>query len=282
MSQRQAQVGRFRVVALHDADFALDGGAMFGVVPRVLWQRLTPVNEDHTIPLATTPFLLEDGEHRVLIEPGLGYRWSDKEVDMFHIDHSGGHDLLQSLAAAGVQAEEITHCLMSHAHWDHIGAVCGPDGKPVFPKAQHWCPRIQVEAALQPDHLRRASYRQQDLQPLLDAGLLYTFTGTQDILPGLSMEEVGGHSDGTSLILLESKGQKAGFWADVVPTRNHVHLPFIMAYDMNAEKSFHVRRQWIQRAAEESWLCMLYHDPVSPLGHFVWNGKRFQFAALTD
>lgn len=278
---RETRLGEWRIVALKDAAFALDGGAMFGVVPRVMWERLVPVNDDHTVPLATTPFLLDNGTHRVVIEPGMGLRWGDKQRSMFHIDHENGQELLTSLRAAGVEPEEVTHCLMTHCHWDHIGAACGENGLPVFPKAQHWCPQSERDAALHPDHLRRASYRQEDLQPIVDANLLQTFSGEQEILPGLKMVEVGGHSDGVSLVILETEEGKAAFWADIVPTSHHVHLPFIMAYDMNAEKSWKVRNEWIPKAAEEAWLNLLYHDLERPMGRFVLDQKkRYTFEAL--
>jgi glyoxylase-like metal-dependent hydrolase (beta-lactamase superfamily II) len=280
---RTVQVGRFRITALRDARFALDGGAMFGVVPRPLWQKLTEVNDDHTIPLSTTPYLVEGGEFKIVIEPGLGQRWPDKQRQMFHIDHSDGHELIESLQAAGVQPDQITHCLMSHCHWDHIGAACGADGLPVFPKAEHWAPKSERDACMNPDHLRRASYRREDLAPIEHAGLLHTFEGQKEVLPGISLHELGGHSDGASVIVLEGgseTGQTACFWADVVPTRNHVHLPFIMAYDMNATKSYEVRSEWIARAADQGWVNLLYHDPLSPIGHFSHEARRFAWQAL--
>ncbi len=278
---RSVSLGGWRVTALRDGTFALDGGAMFGVVPRPVWEKLTPVNADHTVPLSTTPFLLEKGEWKVVIEPGIGRRWSDKQRAMFHIEHGGGCELTASLQAAGVAPAQVTHCLMTHCHWDHIGAVCGPDGKPVFPRAEHWTPAIELQAALNPDHLRRASYRREDVQPLVDAGLIHTFSGEREILPGLRMVEVGGHSDGVAIVLLQDAGATACFWADVVPTANHVHLPFIMAYDMNAAKSWEVRNAWIPRAAREGWWNLLYHDPSTPIGKFAHDGKKYAFAPLT-
>ncbi|MBC8406187.1 MAG: MBL fold metallo-hydrolase [Planctomycetes bacterium] len=274
---RQIQIGRFKITALRDRDFALDGGAMFGVVPRVLWQKMTPVNEDHTIPLATTPFLVEVGEHKIVIEPGLGRRWNEKQQLMFRMDASDGKDLLQSLQGVGIAPEEITHCLMTHCHWDHIGAVCDENGKPVFGNAQHWAPQVEAQICLKPDHLRKASYRSEDLQPVVTAGLLQTFENEKEILPGMSMHLLGGHSDGASVILIqdEEAKQTACFWGDVVPTRNHVHLPFIMAYDIHAEGSYQARKQWIPRAVEENWTCLLYHDPVSPIGIFQKDSRRF-------
>lgn len=275
VSAREVRIGRWRVAALRDGVFALDGGAMFGVVPRPIWERLTPINADHTIPLATNPFLFDDGERRVVVEPGIGRRWGAKERAMFHIEHPGG-GLEASLRAAGVAPEQVTHCLMTHAHWDHIGAACGEDGRPVFARAEHWLPEIERRAALDPDHLRRASYRREDLAPVIEAGLLRTFAGEVEILPGLRMIEVGGHSDGISLVLLEDGGATACFWADVVPTANHVHLPFIMAYDMNAERSWHVRSEWIPRAAAGGWWNLLYHDLHRPIVQFRQDHHRYQ------
>ena len=277
---RSVKIGRFQITALRDASFALDGGAMFGVVPRVLWEQLTPINDDHTIPLSTTPFLIQDGTHTVVIEPGLGRRWPEKQRTMFHIDSSEGRDLIESLQAAGVSPDEVTHCLMTHCHWDHIGAACGEDGAPVFPNAEYWTPLSECDACMNPDHLRRASYRREDLAPVEERDQLRTFSGESEVLPGVRMVEVGGHSDGISLVVLEDGGEGACFWADVVPTRNHVHLPFIMAYDMNAAKSFEVRSEWIARAAAGGWACLLYHDPEEPIGRFVGEGRRYAWEAL--
>ena len=274
-------LGDWSITALRDARFALDGGAMFGVVPRSIWETLTPVNSDNTIPLATIPFLLEKEDKVIVVEPGLGHRWNSRQRAMFHLDHSGGHDLIESLANAGRHPDEVTHCLMTHGHWDHIGAACDVSGNPVFQNAEHWIPEIERGATMNPDHLRRASYRREDLQPIEKRGLLRTFHDEVEILPNLKLVSLGGHSDGVSVVLLEDAGETACFWSDVVPTRNHVHRPFIMAYDMNAALSFEVRGPWIERAANESWLCLLYHDPVYPFGRFVSSeGGKFDFEPI--
>lgn len=281
---RKIQMGRFQITALSDREFALDGGAMFGVVPRVMWQQMTPVYDDHTIPLATTPFLVEFDQYRVVVEPGLGRRWGEKQQKMFRMDASNGKDLLESLHVVGVNPADITHCLMSHCHWDHIGALCDEEGKPVFAHAQHWAPKVEADICLEPEHLRKASYRTEDLKPVADAGLLKTFEGSSEVLPGVSMHQLGGHSDGASVILFEDAdaGQTACFWGDIVPTRNHVHLPFIMAYDIHAEASYEARKAWIPRAAKENWICLLYHDVESPIGRFHKGERRFSWQAIED
>ncbi|PCH83150.1 MAG: hypothetical protein COB96_01070 [Planctomycetota bacterium] len=277
---QEVQVGRFRIRALCESTFALDGGAMFGVVPRALWQKLTPVNDDHTIPLVCNAFLVEDGENVVLIEPGIGERWSDKYKTMYHIEHPDG-GLAAVLKDAGRTPEEVTHVVMSHAHFDHIGAVCGVDGMPLFNNARHFLPEIEKNAVLNPDHFRRASYRCEDLKPVVDAGLLETFSGSCEVLPGLNIHELGGHSDGVSVVVIEDAGTTACFWSDVVPTRNHVALPFIMAYDMDAEESFRVRSEWIERATSGDWIGMMYHDPEHAFLKFSFDGSRYAWSPLT-
>ncbi|HEX9792492.1 MAG TPA: MBL fold metallo-hydrolase [Planctomycetota bacterium] len=278
---REVQVGRFRVRALRDADLWLDGGAMFGVVPRPVWEPLAPPDARHRVRLATTPYLVEDGATITVIEPGIGRRWNAKERDRYRIESDGGRDLLASLAAAGVAPAAVDHVLMTHAHWDHLGAAVGADGAPVFPNATHWLPETELRAALDPDALRRASYRHEDVQPLQAAGLLRTF-GSEgcEPLPGVRMHPVGGHSDAVCLVTLADRGATACFWADVLPTRHHAPLAWIMAYDQNAERSFAVRNEWIPRAAAEGWTCLLYHDAETPIGRLVAAGRNYAFQAL--
>ncbi|MCA9001944.1 MAG: MBL fold metallo-hydrolase, partial [Planctomycetes bacterium] len=263
------KLGDWTLTVVRDGFFRLDGGAMWGVVPQAIWREMTPPAEDNTIRMALNCFLAERGDVKVLIEGGVGDRWSDKHRAMYHLDRA--QNLRRSLAALDLKPEDITHAVASHCHWDHVGAwVEEVDGelKPLMPNAKHYAPEAEIAQCLNPDAIRRASYRAEDLQALLDADLLMGFTGETQLIEGLTTHVLGGHSSGVSVIRLDggSPADQAIFWADVVPTAHHIQPPYIMAYDMNAEVSYHVRSEWLERAAQGGWLGLFYHDPETPFG----------------
>lgn len=277
--KRVAEVGGWKITALSDGFLRLDGGAMWGVVPAAFWRSMTPPAEDNTILLALNCFLAEKGAHKVLIEGGVGDRWNEKLRGIYHIQ--GNPTIGQSLASVGVAPEEITEVVLSHCHWDHCGAlVIERDGKlvPRFPNASVHAPSIEIACCQNPDPVRAASYRADDLGALDEAGLLHGYTETKEILPGIEAHVLGGHSDGVSVILIGEGKDRAVFWADVVPTTHHIQPPYIMAYDLDVARSYEVRKEWIERSADEGWLGLFYHDPLVSMARIEREGKRFSIA----
>jgi glyoxylase-like metal-dependent hydrolase (beta-lactamase superfamily II) len=273
---RSVQVGEWRVTALSDGFLRLDGGSMWGVVPRALWEGLTPPAADHTIRIALRPFFAERGRDKVLIEGGVGERWEAKWRRIYQIEPTT--TLEQSLARCGVSTDEITRVVLSHCHWDHCGAlVARRDGElaPRFPRARHFAPRIEIEQARRPGDARRASYRAEDVEPLLSAGLLEPYEGEVELAPGLVAHELGGHSDGVSVITVQDGGDTAIFWSDVVPTTHHIQPPYIMAYDLDVARSFEVRSQWLARAADGGWTGLFYHDEQHAFARIERAGRRY-------
>jgi len=282
------QVGPWQVTALSDGFFGLDGGSMWGVVPANLWRKLTPPNEDNTIRMAARPFLLRRDDLVVVLEPGYGDRWEDKWKGIYHMERTCS--LTESLAANGVAPEEVTHVLATHCHFDHIGGMVVEDEQgelvPLFPNAKHRFASIEVEMLERQDSVRKASYRLDDLKPVKDAGLLETFDASAndgeqgvELLPGLVMHTLGGHSDGSSLLRVNPGGEGADsavFWGDVVPTSHHVQPAFIMAYDIDVVTSFEQRSKWLARAAEGGWLNLFYHDEHHAAGRLTKPGKRYE------
>ncbi len=274
---RRVQAGSWTITALSDGWLRLDGGSMWGVVPAAMWRAWTPPAEDNTILLALRPFLAQRGEVNVLVEPGVGDRWSPKLARIYGLVRTP--TLRESLRAVGVEPDAITHVIGTHAHWDHIGAwVESRDGGdvPTFPRARHYLPAIELEVARAADAVRAASYRAEDVEPIRRAGILTTLTGSTEILPGLRVHVLGGHSDGVSVVTFdEDLDDGAIFWSDVVPTAHHVQPPYIMAYDLDVARSFAVRSEWLARAAERGWTGCFYHDVDHAFGRVRREGKRY-------
>ncbi len=279
---RSLRAGGWEVTELTDGHLRLDGGAMWGVVPATMWRAMTPPDAENRILMALRPFLARKGDVVAVIECGIGQRWDAKRREIYGIEASV--TLADSLARCGVRLEQVTHVVASHAHWDHFGAAVLEHGgalAPLFPNARHYLPKVEIANALNPDHVRRASYRREDVEPLARAGLLVAYEGTAEIVPGLRAHVLGGHSDGVAVITLdEERDDGAIFWSDVVPTAHHVQPPYIMAYDIDVARSFEVRSKWIARAAERRWTGLFYHDLDTAFGRIERDGKRFRVTAL--
>lgn len=280
---RSVRAGAWTITALSDGFFRLDGGAMWGVVPATMWREWTPPASDNTILMALRPFLATDGKHVVVIEPGVGQRWEDKWKRIYHLLPT--QTLAGSLRACGVAPADVTHVVATHCHWDHIGAqVIERDGRllPLFPDAKHFAPAIEITMAQKPGHARSGSYRAEDVEPIVRAGLYEGVEGARELLPGLRLHVLGGHSDGVSVVTLNEggPGETAVFWSDVVPTTHHIQPPYIMAYDLDVARSFDVRSQWLARAAEGNWIGLFYHDAEHAFGRLSRAGKRFECAVL--
>jgi glyoxylase-like metal-dependent hydrolase (beta-lactamase superfamily II) len=261
----------------------LDGGSMWGVVPKALWRRMTPADDDNTILLALRPFLAERGDVRALIEVGMGERWEPKWRAIYGLERPVS--LAQSLEVCGLAPEDVTHVVASHCHFDHIGAqVVERAGRlvPLFPNAVHFAPRVEIEVARRPDHVRRASYRADDVVPIEEAGLLCAYEGDAELLPGIRAHDASGHSDGVSVVTVneDGPGETAIFWADVVPTGHHVQPAYIMAYDIDVPRSYASRSRWLARAADEGWIGLLYHDVDHAFGRVRRDGRRYAFEPI--
>lgn len=278
----EIEAGGWRITTLFDARFRLDGGAMWGVVPKNLWARMTPPAADNTILMCARPFLAERDGVKVLVEGGMGDRWTEKMAAIYHLDRPAETSLEGSLAALDIGAEDIDHVVCSHCHFDHIGALVMAQGESLvarFPRARHHFPEAELLAARTPHHPRRASYRADDIEPLIDAGLVDFNAGDTELLPGIQLHQVGGHSEGMTLVLFgedDPEGPTAAFWGDLIPTSHHIQPPYIMAYDVDVPRSFEMRTKWLARAADEGLIGMSYHDTERPFFRLVRDGKKYR------
>lgn len=267
---QRIQVGEATVTLVPDGTFRLDGGAMFGIVPRTVWEQRCPPDALHRIQMAFNAMLVEIGDRKILIDPGLGPRHDARFDERFAVAQPP--TVLDGLRDAGVAPEQVDFVIDTHLHWDHAGANTRLDGEtvvPAFPRARYVVQRRQWEDATHPHERNRASYRADDFLPVEAAGQLMRVEGDVELAPGVWVHEVGGHAAGMQLVRVESAGQTFLHLADLVPTRHHVDYPWIMGYDLYPVETLAQKKRWLPRAAEGGWTVGLVHDPQTPFGRLA-------------
>jgi glyoxylase-like metal-dependent hydrolase (beta-lactamase superfamily II) len=260
--------GDYRVEIVQDTEFHLDGGAMFGVVPRKLWARDCPPDDENRIRMNMNCVFIDTGSEKILIETGIGDKWSAKQRSMYGIDRR--RPLSETLQSqTGAAADEVTIVVNTHLHFDHAGGntMLDAQGKsvPTFPNARYFVSRAELEHAEHPTERDRASYLPENWRPIVESGQLETKDSHYEVVPGLSMETVAGHNRSMQCWRLERAGKTMFGFADLVPMRAHVRLPWIMGYDLYPLETLNAKKELLPQAAREKWVCMFYHDPDEPL-----------------
>lgn len=268
--------GAFDVQPLLDGFFRLDGGAMFGVVPKPLWQKRTTPDDRNRIHLGLRPLLVRTPAHTVLIDAGIGDKMSPKDVEIYGIDRRP--DLATSLAAIGVTADDIDVVIASHLHFDHAGGFTRRSDTgtlvPAFPRATYYVRRAEWEDATHPHERNRASYLAENFVPLADHGVLRFIEGDGEVVPGISAWRTGGHTMHHQLIRIESGGRTGVFVADLMPTAAHVDDPWIMGYDLYPMDTFWFKKEFVREAIAGEYVIFFEHDPAIAAGIIREQGGR--------
>jgi methylmalonyl-CoA epimerase len=269
--------GELQLTSLHDGPFRLDGGAMFGVVPRPLWEKLAPPDERNRIQLAMRPLLVEAPWGRMLIDCGAGDKMGPKPADIYALDRRRALD--DALAGVGLASDSIDFALATHLHFDHFGgatAIVNDVLRPRFGNATYLIRSAEWEDATHPHERNRASYLQEDFVPLKEAGVVDFFPGDSVIKPGVRVERTGGHTGQHQIVYLESGGRTAVFVADMIPTTAHLQDPWVMGYDLFPMETLAFKKRFIREAIERKYLIFFEHDPKVAAGYIrEKNGKRF-------
>lgn len=276
------QLGRLRIHALQAGGQRLDGGAMFGVVPKPLWERRIPADERNRIQLGMRCFLVEHESGLLLIDTGAGNKESEKFHDIYGLENagSGGRTMLEdALWAAGFRTEDVRLVINSHLHFDHAGGNTYRDRdgevRASFPNARYVVQRGEYEYANHTNERTAASYFPPNFEPVREAKLLDLIEGEQEVVRGIRVIPTPGHVPFHQSVLIESEGERAFFLADLVPTSAHLPLPWIMGYDVEPLVTLETKRRILARAAKESWLLLFEHDANVAWGRTRHDGKNY-------
>jgi glyoxylase-like metal-dependent hydrolase (beta-lactamase superfamily II) len=262
------KLGAFEIYPLSDGSFRLDGGAMFGVVPKALWQRCCAADELNRIPLSLTCLLIRAHGKNILVDTGLGSKEDPRFKEMFAVDRAISLEL--SLKRLGLSRDDIDLVINTHLHFDHAGGNTMDNGSgtlvPAFPKARYVVQRGEYDDAVQANERTRASYRRDNFLPITEADRWDLLDGDTELLPGITAMVTQGHTRYHQGIKIESEGRTAFYLGDLIPTVCHLPLPYIMGYDLSPLQTLETKRWVLDRAFEEKWLLLFEHDPIVQAG----------------
>jgi methylmalonyl-CoA epimerase len=269
-------LGELELISVSDGLFRLDGGSMFGVIPKTMWSQKTRPDERNRILLAMRPLVVR-GSRTMIIDAGMGDKENEKFHEIYGVERKRHLD--HTLAEAGLAAEDIDIVLASHLHFDHAGGFTVRDAagrlRPRFPRAQYIVRRGEWEDAIHPSVRTRASYLLDNYVPLAEAGVLQLVDDDQTIMPGVKVRRTGGHTQHHQMILIESGGKTAAFVADLIPTAAHVPDVWVMGYDLYPLDTMAAKKQFMPEAIDKQMLVFFEHDPVIAAGYLQEeDGKR--------
>jgi glyoxylase-like metal-dependent hydrolase (beta-lactamase superfamily II) len=286
------EIGDYRIEIIPDTKFRLDGGAMFGVVPRVLWEKKCPPDELNRITLNMNCLFVETPTEKILVETGIGEKWTEKQTEIYGIYRE--KPFAQTLfERTGYKPEDITIVVNTHLHFDHAGGNTiykdelritnyeleknknqrpkTEDQKPLpqFPNARYLVSKSEFEHAENPHERDRASYLTENWKPVSESGQMELMPDEYEAVEGLTMQKIRGHSETMQTVCLRRGGKTLYGFADLIPMRAHLPNAWIMGYDLFPTETLQAKKLLIPKAIEEDWVCLFYHDPDAPLCRLI-------------
>lgn len=279
-------IGAWRVHAIQAGGVRLDGGAMFGVVPKTLWERRIPADAQNRIPMGMRCLLIEHDAGLILIDTGAGNKESEKFHAIYALENAGGDGrtaLEAGIRAAGHRPEDVTLVINTHLHFDHGGGNTYRDAdgrvRPALPRARYVVQAGEYQFATHTNERTAASYFAPNFVPLQEAGVLDLVEGEREVVPGIRLLPTPGHVPFHQSVLIQSRGETACYLADLVPTAAHLPLPWIMGYDVEPLVTLETKRRVLARAAAEHWLAIFEHDATHAWGYIRHDGRAYALSS---
>jgi glyoxylase-like metal-dependent hydrolase (beta-lactamase superfamily II) len=279
------RLGDFEIHLMVAGGWHPDGGTLFGVVPKALWQRRKPADENNLVRAACVGAVIRHRGRVVVCETGIGTKLTEKQARQFGTWEPDG--LLRSLARLGVRPDEVDLVLTTHLHWDHAGGFTRrrADGQVelTFPRARHVAQRAELDFALHPDPRSRAGYMEDDLLPVAEAGLLEVVEGEAEVLPGLVVRQTGGHTPGHQLVVVRASDDLAcAITGDLVALRPNLRVPWVASADLDVLRTIEEKTRLLEEASAHRWLLVLGHEVDDPAGYVGAEGEWTPEPALDE
>ena len=271
------KIADYELYPILTSQFRLDGGAMFGIIPKTLWNKKMPSDELNRIQMVTRSLLLVSNDKRILIDTGNGDKWQEKFKKIYEIDTTRG-SLDSSLTDVGLTAEDITDVICTHLHFDHIGGNTKiEDGKiiPSFPNAKYWISDVNWKVANSPSEKDKGSFMQDDWSVLAENNMINFVNGKEQFLPNIDIIVSNGHTPGMMLPKISDNNNTLVYGADLIPTSSHIPLSWVMAYDVQPTITIEEKKQFYHDAIDKNWILFFEHDPDISACTVQYDGKHF-------
>jgi glyoxylase-like metal-dependent hydrolase (beta-lactamase superfamily II) len=271
------QAGRYKISVINSGLFRLDGGAMFGVIPKPLWEKNLPADKDNRIQLTTRNLLLQNGSKNILVDTGMGQKWDSKSEKIYVIDQVSS-SMESELLKNGLKPGDITDVILTHLHFDHTGGSTKiENGKiiPAFPNARYYVQKKNFDWGMNPTERDRGSYLKDSFEPLAKEGLLHFWEGNTRFDDEIELLIINGHTIAQQLVKLSDSSGTILYCGDLIPTVSHIHLPYIMGYDLQPLVTLQEKKEILARAVDENWKLLFEHDADTTLATVRYTEKGF-------
>ena len=271
-------IGSYQLYSIETSEFALDGGAMFGIIPKPLWEKEVPADEQNRITMVTRSLLLVSDDHKIIVDTGNGTKWQEKFRDIYRIELDN-LNLEKSLAKYNFTPRDITDVYCTHLHFDHVGGntkIVAGKLEPVFPNATYWVQNENWELANSPSEKDAGSFMSADWSVLLENNMIHFVDGKESFLPEIDNHLTYGHTIGLMHPIIGDSTNKLIYMADLIPMAAHIPLPWVMAYDIHPALTVQEKGEILPTIVDEDWIIFFEHDPVHQAATVQFDGKHYR------